>query len=89
MAEDPFADASTAVDEPGWGGGVVGPTGDGMHITDPVERRKYKQRSRRRKQRWGRAMAIRATLGPEDFEQEEARLRAEIDAWEEGHRDAA
>lgn len=90
MADDLFADTSTAVDEPGWGGGgVVDLSGDGMHITAPAERRKHKERSRLRKNKWARAMAIRAeTFTEEDYAAEEARIAEEIAEWER-RRDAA
>jgi len=81
MADDLFTDTSTAVDEPGWGGGgVVDTSGDGMHITDPAERRKYKERSRKHKQRWVRAQAIRDSWSESDFEAERQRLQQEVEA---------
>lgn len=87
---DPINDASTAIDEPGWGGGgvCIDTSGDGMHITDPAERRAYKERSRKRKNKWARAQAIRDTWSEEDFAAEEARIAAQIEEWERA-RDAA
>lgn len=69
MAEDLFADTSTAVDEPGWGGGgVVDLSGDGMHITNPAERRKYKERSRKRKKS-GHGLWLSGPTGPRKISQ--------------------
>lgn len=90
MDNHPLTDTSTAIDEPRWGGGgaCIDTSGDFMHIADPAERRAIKERSRARKNKWARSQTIRATWTEADFAAEEARLRAEFDAWER-NRDAA
>lgn len=59
------------------------------HAMPPAERRKRAKRKNERARRWAQAEAVRATWTPEQFEEEEARLQAEIEAWAEGQRDAA
>ena len=58
------------------------------YALSPAERRKRAARKNERAKRWARAEAIRATWGAEQLAEEEARLQAEIEAWE-SQRDAA
>ena len=85
----PLSDASTVIDEPGWGGGgvCIDSSGDGMHLP-PKERRAFKKRRRAWYEKLRRAEEIRTTWGPEDFAAEEARIAAQIEEWERS-RDAA
>lgn len=81
---DILRDPSTAIDEPGWGGGgaCIDTSGDGMHITNPAERRAYKVRRRERRNRWERAQEIRANWTEADFEEEARLIAAQIAEWE-------
>ena len=90
MGDLPQIDDSASVMEEGRYG-YAAPfdcSGDFRHLP-PRQRRAAKQRQRERQERWRKAHEARAEWTPEQFEEEEARIRAEIDAWTEGQRDAA
>lgn len=82
MIDLPIDDSASVLDEGchGWAP-PIDTSGDYKHLP-PAERRAAKKRSYERKQRWALAQAIRAEWTEEDYATEEARLRAEIEAWE-------
>lgn len=89
MADDPLTDSSTVLEEGQFGFAAgIDTSGDFRHLPK-AERRAAKERQRARQERWRKAHEARAEWTPEQFEEEEARIRAEIDAWAEGQRDAA
>ncbi|WP_412073052.1 hypothetical protein [Tritonibacter mobilis] len=87
MAADFVEDGVMNETGAGWGSTGYDASGDFMHLR-PKERRKAVKRKRERQERWRRAQSIRANWTPEQFEEEEARIRAEIAEWER-QRDAA
>ncbi|WP_416369679.1 hypothetical protein [Tritonibacter mobilis] len=88
MAADFVEDGVLNETGAGWGSTGYDASGDFMHLPK-AQRRKAVERKRARQERWARAAAVRATWTPEQLEEEEARIRAEIDAWAEEQRDAA
>ncbi|MEE2633095.1 MAG: hypothetical protein VX940_02205 [Pseudomonadota bacterium] len=88
MAADFVEDGVSNETGAGWGSTGYDASGDFMNLP-PKERRKAAKRKRARQERWQRAQSIRANWTPEQFEEEEARIRAEIAAWAEEQRDAA
>ena len=89
MADLPIDDSASVLQEGQFGFAAgIDTSGDFRHLPKE-ERRAAKQRRREWHEKLRRAEEIRATWTPEQFEEEEARLRAEIDAWAEGQRDAA
>ena len=89
MGSLPIDDSASVLEEGrhGWAP-PLDTSGDFRHLP-PNERRAAKQRRREWHEKLRRAEEIRATWTPEQFAEEEERLRAEIDAWAEGQRDAA
>jgi hypothetical protein len=87
MADDILNDPSTVIDESRWGGGgaCIDTSGDFMHVTDPAERRRYKERRRRWREKLRRAEAIRANWTPAQFEEEARQIAAQIEEWERNH----
>jgi len=88
MADDPLTDFGSVLEEGRHGYAEPFDVSGNFQHLPPAERRAAKKRSYERKQRWARAEAIRATWGPEQFEEEQARLAREIEEWERT-RDAA
>ncbi|SFQ56522.1 hypothetical protein SAMN05421853_11095 [Roseivivax halotolerans] len=74
--------------EDGWGSRCFNSANMFAYVADKKERKAKAKREQARRERWQRAMAMRADWTPEDFAAEEARLRAEIEAWAD-RRDAA
>ena len=81
MGADPFNDTSTAVDEPGWGGGgaCIDVTGNFTHLP-PSQRYAAKDRKKIKDAHWRAAQEVRETWSKAQFDAEEARLRAEVEA---------
>ena len=88
MADLPFDDSASVLEEGrhGWAP-PFDTSGDFRHLPK-AERRAAKQRRREWHEKLRRAEEIRATWGPEDFAAEEARIAAQIEEWER-NRDAA
>lgn len=88
MAADFVEDGVMNETGAGWGSTGYDLSGDFMHLPK-AERRKAVERKRARQESLTRAAAVRANWTPEQFAEEEARIRAEIAAWAEEQRDAA
>ncbi|QFT92152.1 hypothetical protein FIU86_04810 [Roseovarius sp. THAF9] len=76
-----FNDSSTVMSEAGWGGSTY--DGDDFrHIKDKEERAAAKRKAAARSAKIRRWQAVRSeTFTDEDYAEEEARIRAEIEEW--------
>jgi len=88
MADLPIDDSASVLEEGrhGYAAGID-TSGDFMHLPK-AERTAAKERRRKWRAKLRRAEEIRATWGPKQFAEEEARIAAQIEEWERS-RDAA